>query len=278
MAKLKNPLASLRASGGLGNALSFAHRKAVDLVMKKPQPLDARSGAQVSWRSMFNMCVDLWHELSPAEKREWETAGTIRHMTGYAWYLSQCLRPNPGIYLPLVGGTMSGDIVMGSNRVSGLPAPTLAHHATRKAYVDGLDRGEGHINIILWNYQSIGQGTWAISTPANVPLNYHWRNTTTANGDNLSYKLYLDKATYTLRLLYYSHGNAPIVDFDIDAVEVASFDLYEAPGGAGRVQSQAGIVVSDADLKTLRLRVDGKNALSGDFAAYLGLITLWRTA
>jgi len=40
-------------------------------------------------------------------------------MTGYAYYMSLCLRPNPGIYLPLAGGTMQGALDMASNQLSG---------------------------------------------------------------------------------------------------------------------------------------------------------------
>lgn len=43
---------------------------------------------------------------------------------------------DPGIYLPLAGGTMAGAIIMGSNAVTGLPAPTNPSDAATKAYVD----------------------------------------------------------------------------------------------------------------------------------------------
>lgn len=39
-------------------------------------------------------------------------------------------------YLPLAGGTMTGNIAMGSNKVTGLAAPTSANDAVRKAYAD----------------------------------------------------------------------------------------------------------------------------------------------
>lgn len=139
MAKLKNPLASLRASGGLGKALSFARRRGRDLIEKRPVPTDARSEAQVSWRTMFHQCVDLWHSLTAAEKAEWESAATPRHMTGYAWYLSQCLRPNPGIYLPLQGGHMTGDIWMDLNRILQLPAPWFDNDPVRKVDLEALE-------------------------------------------------------------------------------------------------------------------------------------------
>ncbi len=136
MAKLKNPLLSLKASGSLARAITFVRRRGVDLVEKKPEVKDARTPPQIAHRNMFGLCVDLWHTLSAAEKAVWESAGTARHMTGYAWYISQCLRPNPGIYLPLAGGTMSGLIDMAGQKIQDLPAPVAAGDAARKAYVD----------------------------------------------------------------------------------------------------------------------------------------------
>lgn len=161
MAKLKNPLASLRASGALGNALSFARRKAVNLVERKPVPPDARSESQGSWRTMFTACKDLWHTLSAAEKAAWESAATPRHMTGYAWYLSQCLRPNPGIYLPLAGGEMSGNIGMATHSIIGLPLPTGTGHATRKSYVDGIMTAHAALPDVHHAKTLASQGTYA---------------------------------------------------------------------------------------------------------------------
>ena len=136
MSKLKNPLLSLQASGSVGRVLTFLRRNKVDLVERMPVVPDANSPAQQYHRNMFGLCVDLWHTLSEAEKRAWESAGTARHMTGYAWYISQCLRPNPGIYLPLAGGTMAGAIEMATFAITGLPAPAGANDAVRQAYVD----------------------------------------------------------------------------------------------------------------------------------------------
>jgi len=96
---------------------------------------------------MWQLAATLWHLLSQAEQEDWETAGSIRHMTGYAYYMSQALRPNPGVYLPLAGGTMTGDIDTGGHRVTGLTDPTQVHHAARKGYVDaeiaGAALGQG---------------------------------------------------------------------------------------------------------------------------------------
>lgn len=131
MAKLKNPLLSFNARGKLADILAFKRRLSTNIVEKLPFPKDAKSPPQLAWRHMFNKCVDLWHTLSAAEKQAWESAARPHHMTGYAWYISQCLRPNPGIYLPLQGGTMSGDIDMAKNRILKLPSPVDLQEAVR---------------------------------------------------------------------------------------------------------------------------------------------------
>lgn len=139
MAKLKNPLLSLRASGTLSHVLTFVTRHRRPIVEKTPKPFDARSEPQLAWRPMFKKCIDLWHLLSPGEKQSWESAARSKHMTGYAWFISQCLRPNPGIYLPLQGGSMTGNIDMDSNRIRRLPEPIAPLEAATKAYTDALE-------------------------------------------------------------------------------------------------------------------------------------------
>jgi hypothetical protein len=136
MPKLRGPLLSLGATGGLTKLFSLARRMGQHIIERKPIPVDAKSPAQLFNRHMFNKCIDLWHLLSEAEKAEWERLATPRHMTGYAWYISQCLRPNPGIYLPLQGGTMTGDIDMAKNRLLKLPLPTHNQEAANKLYAD----------------------------------------------------------------------------------------------------------------------------------------------
>lgn len=161
MAKLKNPLLSLKASGSLARVITFVRRGKVDLVEKKPELIDAHTSNQLAWRHMFNKCVDLWHTLNAEEKAEWESAARSRHMTGYAWYISQCLRPNPGIYLPLQGGTMSGDIDMDGNRLLKIPLPVYLDQPVRKGEFDALatkfNRG---VRVYHSANQAIPINTW----------------------------------------------------------------------------------------------------------------------
>lgn len=136
MSRLKAALMSLDARGTIAKILTFTQRRKVHLVEAKPVPEDAKTLAQLSWRHMYQKCAALWHTLSEAEQATWESLARPLHMTGFAYWQSQCLRPNPGIYLPLQGGAMSGDIDMAKNRLLKLPLPTDSQEAASKKYVD----------------------------------------------------------------------------------------------------------------------------------------------
>ena len=136
MTKLRQPLLSFFASGRLTEILAFRRSRGQNIAEVKPEPEDTKSLAQLSWRHMYQKAVALWHALSAAEKQDWESQARRRHMTGYAWFMSQALKPNPGLYLPLQGGTMAGDIDMAKHRILKLPVPTDAQEAATKNYVD----------------------------------------------------------------------------------------------------------------------------------------------
>ena len=136
MTQLPKPLIGLNVSGGLGDQIVYSKRHRMQLVNKKAQPHDAGSPAQLSWRTMFQKTVVLWHSLSPGEKREWESRGTANHMTGYDYFVSQALRPNPGIYLPLTGGIMAGDIDMNTSKIINLPDPVADQEPVTKKYYE----------------------------------------------------------------------------------------------------------------------------------------------
>lgn len=137
MAKLRSPLNSLGATGPLGQFLNYARRHRHPIAQQKPIPDDPRTLAQLSWRTMYQKAIALWHALSPADQDQWESQARPRHMTGFAWFMSQALRPNPGLYLPLTGGTMKGDIDMDANKIIDLAAPADNADAATKLYVDG---------------------------------------------------------------------------------------------------------------------------------------------
>jgi hypothetical protein len=82
--------------------------------------------------------------------------------------------------LPLAGGTMSGDIAMGTNSITGMADPTLAQDAATKSYVDTVDATK--LNL------SGGTMTGDITLGANSATS----TATPATDDTLTRKGYVD--------------------------------------------------------------------------------------
>lgn len=136
LTEVKKPLFSFEAVGRLANSITFRRRAKSSIAEAIPVPRDAKSPAQLQWRHMYQKALALWSALSVAEKQEWESNARRKHMPGIAYFISQALKPNPGLYLPLQGGTMAGEIDMAKHRIIKLPLPTDAQHPTTKTYVD----------------------------------------------------------------------------------------------------------------------------------------------
>lgn len=169
MAKLKNPVFSLAAVGRLAKHLSLTRRRRQNIIEATPVIKDAKTLAQLSWRHMYQKAIALWWALSGPEKQEWESLARPKHMTGFAWFMSQALKPNPGLYLPLQGGTMVGDIDMAKFRILKLPLPTDDQEAASKKYHDDNLPPGGYTEgarVYQSAHQTIPHATWTI-----VPFN-----------------------------------------------------------------------------------------------------------
>jgi len=173
MAKLNNPLVSLSAWGRIARDYAVRRHGGGHVLELRTPPKDAKTSAQLAWRTMYQLAVSLWAGLSGTEKEAWETNARPYHMTGFNYFMSQALKPNPGIYLPLAGGAMSGAIDMATNKIENLPAPTaneeptrkadLATHAALKTGVHGLS---GSLTFYAWQTanQSIADATTTLLT------------------------------------------------------------------------------------------------------------------
>ncbi|KKL81863.1 hypothetical protein LCGC14_1990500, partial [marine sediment metagenome] len=142
----------------------------------------------------------------------------------------------------------------------------------------GGDPGEGHITIVPYAYSAVNQGTWAFSINASQAENYVFQNTSGNDRDELDFKVYLAAGTYTLMFFHYADSGRGIVDFDIDAGEVASFDTYSASPTFNVRSVQTSISIATSGLKTLTMRVDGKNGSASSYVCSATTIVLWRTA
>jgi len=136
MAKLNAPLFSFEARGRLSKALSFRRRGSATIAEKKPDFPDQKTPAQLNQRLMYQQCLILWNLQSATAKKEWTSLARPKHMPGLALFMNYCLKPNPGVYLPLAGGTMTGDIAMATHKITDLPQPTLDQDSATKKYVD----------------------------------------------------------------------------------------------------------------------------------------------
>lgn len=135
----------------------------------------------------------------------------------------------------------------------------------------------GHITLLPENYNSIGQGTFAIGTTTNAIRNELFDTTTAADGDNYTFEAFMAKGTYTMRVIGSKSSSRGIVDFDIDGVEVSSWDMYDPSGAHNQVHTETGITISESGIKTITVRTDGKNASSTGYYFPISQIAFWRT-
>lgn len=143
-----------------------------------------------------------------------------------------------------------------------------------------IDRGEGHITIIPWNYNAVIAGTWGIVHQGAGSQYFDWtvRNSSTTNLDQADYKVYLAPGTYTFQLVCMKNTDRGIIDLLIDGGSAGTMDTYAASLTYNVKAAVAGIVVSTGGLKTLSLKVNGKHASSTGYLIDVSCMAIWRTA
>lgn len=138
--------------------------------------------------------------------------------------------------------------------------------------------GEGHIDIALPFPDTTPQGTWTISIDTLAYKNSFFYNSSSTNGDNCIYKVYLAAGTYTLRTIAIKNANYGIAKILLDTTQIATFDFYNASVLYNQFFTQTGIVVAASGLYNLKLLCNTKNALSSSYLLPLSDLTLYRTA
>ena len=143
------------------------------------------------------------------------------------------------------------------------------------------DSGEGHITIRGINYNAIIQGTWAIvSYPGLTAFgDYAWSNQGSSNiNDELEYKIYLAKGTYTFRAITFNQSQGGIIHVRIDGTEVGTFDTYIGGSACNVVNDITSITVAGSGLVTLSVKVASKNGSASAYRFNFAHMALWRTA
>ena len=127
------------------------------------------------------------------------------------------------------------------------------------------------------DYDSIGQGTWVFPVNTSQHFSSACQNSTTADGDNISFKVWLAKGTYSITLDYWKNNNQGIIKIDIDGTTVMTVDQYNSSATSNMQTTETGINVSTSGLKTITFKVDGKNASSSDYWGVFSAIIIRRT-
>lgn len=150
------------------------------------------------------------------------------------------------------------------------------HHANAKYTHDILTAGGG-LPILPWFYDSVVQGTFINFASPGYLMGGFLYNSSFADQDQVNYKLWLGAGTYTFKLLHATSTTHGILKILIDAAEVASFDTY-GPASYNKVSTATGINISTTGIKTISLKVDGKNPSSSGYYMSVSAFTLYRTA
>jgi len=131
--------------------------------------------------------------------------------------------------------------------------------------------------IFGFSYDSIGQGTWVAWTDSNQAYRGIY-NSSNADGDNISYKIYLAKGTYKLICLASKNADRAIMQILLDGSEIASWDLYNDSMVNNALLSQDNIAVNSDGIKTITIKANGHNASSSGYYVAFSYLALFRTA
>jgi len=97
MTKTIAPLLSLKARGSFGNFITYQKRVRSIMARQKPSPVDAKSLAQIYHRWLYQDYAYLWHALSAAEQRQWESDARRKRITGFNLWMQVKLNTLPDI-------------------------------------------------------------------------------------------------------------------------------------------------------------------------------------
>lgn len=179
------------------------------------------------------------------------------------------------------GHTIDEDFDFNSHKGVNVVDPTANQDVSTKKYVDdkfATFAAGGHVVLPHYSYDSVVQGTWAIVVSTSQVGNGVLHNASQVNGDEVEFKCFLGAGTYTLKLLGITASSRGITDIYIDDTEVASFDWYSATATYNVIKTQASISVASSGVKTIKLKLDGKNASSTHYYATITSMIFYRTA
>lgn len=89
MAKIKGPLYSVRASGMIGERLTFSHRASGQQARFQKKQTDIITVDRQAVRDIYTLGVAAWNILSISEKGVYKTDAISMKMTGYNYFMKR---------------------------------------------------------------------------------------------------------------------------------------------------------------------------------------------
>jgi len=97
MTKTKAPLLSLGASGTVADAITYSRRRKANIMQAKPKlPYFLTLPSQYQ-RWLYSDYIYQWHQLTPAQKQTYQSAGVRYHLTGFQYWMKYNLANLPDI-------------------------------------------------------------------------------------------------------------------------------------------------------------------------------------
>jgi len=127
-------------------------------------------------------------------------------------------------------------------------------------------------------YDSIIAGTWDFNNDTAAWYAGMWRNSSFAQNDEISYKVYLTAGTYTLWTLGKSDTTMAIWTITIDGNSIGTLDYYGGSVVRNTIKSITGISVASSGIKLVNIKAATKNASSSDYHLGIQRIAFARTA
>jgi len=131
--------------------------------------------------------------------------------------------------------------------------------------------------MMCYAYSALDAGAWAFTAEATSFAGFPIQSAGNQN-DAISFKLFLQRGTYTLRYLHKKGNNHGIAKFKLDGTSKGTIDSYAAVASLNNISSITNISVPHTGLYTLQLIVDAKNVASTAYFANFVSISMFRTA
>lgn len=143
-----------------------------------------------------------------------------------------------------------------------------------------LNTGNGNIFLSSIDYNAIVQGTWAVNAMGANGWNggITLFNSSNALNDEMGFKANMAAGTYTFKSIMHKATGRGIAELFIDGVSKGTFDCYNGTTLLNQLWTITGITISTSGIKSVNIKITGKNGASAGYWVDLTQLELYRTA